>query len=202
MRGRVMAARAVWATPPRALLARVRWLFLLASLFAGVTLLPQLVVATTAAPLRLLATAAAATLCWRWVRCYRYGAGTPLWELAEAALLCVIALAVGPLPALGPFYVSLYYRALYPSAPRTVARTLAYLAAFLGAAHLGSSPLSPTSAEVTGQVFGFILSAVVMHVVARALVMQERAVRREQTLREASVALVAATTRDEVYAAA
>ncbi len=202
MRGRVMAARAVWATPPRALLARVRWLFLLASLFAGVTLLPQLVVATTAAPLRLLATVAAATLCWRWVRCYHYGAGTPLWELAEAALLCVIALAVGPLPALGPFYVSLYYRALYPSAPRTVARTLAYLAAFLGAAHLGSSPLSPTSAEVTGQVFGFILSAVVMHVVARALVMQERAVRREQTLREASVALVAATTRDEVYAAA
>ncbi len=201
MRGCMMAARAAWATP-RDLLARVRWLFLLASLFTGVILLPQLVVATTAAPLRLLAAAAAVTLCWRWVRCYRYGAGTPLWEPAEAALLFVIALAIGPLLALSPFYVSLYYRALYPSAPRAVARTLAYLAAFLGAAYLESAPLSPASAEVTGQVFGFVLSSVMMHVVARALVMQERAVRREQTLREASVALVAATTRDEVYTAA
>jgi len=204
VRGRITAVRGVraaWA-PPRELLARVRWLFLLASLFAGVTLLPQLVVDTTAVPLRLLAAAAAVTLCWRWVRVYRRGAGSPLWDPLEAALLFIIALAAGPMPALGAFYVSLYYRALYPCAPRTVARALAYLAAFVGAVQFGSSQLSLASAEVMGQFFGFVLSAVVMHVVARALVMQERAVRREQTLREASVALVAATTRDEVYAAA
>ncbi len=202
MRGRMMAARAGWATPPRALLARVRWLFLLASLFTGVALLPQLVLDATALPLRLLAVAAAATLCWRWVHVYRHGPGAPLWDPLEAALLFVIALAVGPMPALGPIYVSLYYRALYPSTPRTAARAFAYLAAFVGAVHLGSSPLSLASAEVIGQVFGFALSSVVMHVVAVALVTQERAVRREQALREAGALLMAATDRPGIYAAA
>jgi len=202
MGGRMMAARAALATPPRELLARVRWLFLLASLGAGVALLPLLILTATAVPLRLLAAAAAATLCWRWVRVYRHGSGAPLWDPLEAALLFVIALAVGPMPALGPIYVSLYYRALYPSAPRTAARALAYLAAFVGAVQLGSWPLSLASAEVIGQVFGFALSSVVMHVVAVALVTQERAVRREQALREAGGLLMAATDRPGVYAAA
>lgn len=180
----------------------MRWIFLLASLVTGVALVPQFILDATAVPLRLLAAGAAATLCWRWVSVYRHGPGAPLWDPLEAALLFVIALAVGPMPALGPFYVSLYYRALYPSAPRTVARALAYLAAFVGAVHLGSSPLSLAPAEVIGQVFGFVLSSVVMHIVAVALVTQERAVRREQALREAGALLMAATDRPGIYAAA
>jgi diguanylate cyclase (GGDEF)-like protein/PAS domain S-box-containing protein len=195
-------------TMPEGLLARIRWVFLLSSLFVALTVVPMLAFVSTETPsLRAAGGIALLVLCWRWVQRYRQEQVSLLWDLAEGPLLLLLTHAVDPLPLVGVFYVSLYYQTLYGSPARVATHILMYLGAFMGAAAL--DPDVPVlSAAILLHVPGFSLSATMMSIVAITLSKHEQVVAREQDLlarersqRELADALVMTTDRAGIVSA-
>ncbi len=180
--------------PPPRLLARVRWLFLLLALFnAAVMLVMLLLVSSTDRVVQVAALVGLVWLCWRGLRGYQlmhFSLGPVLFE---GLALLLVGLAVSPMRALGLFYISLFFRALYGSVHRVATITVVYLGVYIGAniiaAHYGGAALSLV---VINQALGFLVLAGMIHVLGRTLQRHEAAVTQERLLREAGAALVVA----------
>jgi len=187
-------------TPPADLLARVRWLLLLGSLSTMPFILPSLIWRPAqVGPLPLAAACVGLLwLPWRWVCQYRHaGRLTPL-DAADGPLLLAIGAAVGPLTALGIFYVSLYFRSLYGSWRRGAMHLCVYVGAYLGA--VLCSPTDGAAGALVLEIAGFVFSVVVMHLLLLTLTKHEQAVGRARALRQAGASLVAAPDREGIYA--
>jgi len=190
--------------PPDTALARVRWFFFLLAL-ANLAMVGPMLVFASQEPVTLRVAAALATAClgWWWARTFTRAQVPWLAVVPEGLALLLITAALGdPVRASGVLYTGLYFRALYGSAPAVGASTLAVSGALVGAELRSRLPAAVLVGPVVTNTIGYVSVALLMHVVARALSGHERSNAREQALRRAGAALVAATDRDSIARAA
>src|SRR3954468_23805468 len=130
-------------TPPKNLLSRVRWIFLLVGIFiAALTLLPVLL-ASTPGLFKAAALVGLLLLLLRWIHGYMRGTFSPFWDPFEGLAIFAVSIAsIDPLAALGLVYSGLSFRSLYGSGRRVLLVLLVYLGAFLLAV-----PLSLTASD-------------------------------------------------------
>ena len=188
--------------PPKSLLARIRWIFLLIAITGPVFTVPVLFTGTTAWPLQAVTFAGLLLLIRYWVRGYKRGYFSRAGKVFEGLVVLGAGLAIGtPLDLLSLVYNGLVFRSLYGERRDVVGTALAYVGGFLGVVPLswlltGSRiPLT----EILPHLFGLTLLAVVFHILATTLIGHERAMTREEILREAGAALVATRDRASVY---
>jgi signal transduction histidine kinase len=186
-------------TPPTGLLARTRWLFLLAALIATGILGPLLVVVGNADwPHKLAACAALAVAGLSWVLTYRRGRLWLVGDTVEAVGLVIMGTTLYfGLGVLVPALTGVCFRSLYGSG-----RRVALGAAVYGGAFIASMALAPRQAFLDqgpiriGVSLAFLaVLAGAMHVVAVALRQHEEALVREQGLRRELEASNRALTR-------
>lgn len=159
-------------------------------------------VSTSEWTIRVAALFPLAFLAARYVRGYRRGSFSPIWDVPEALALFVILAAVGPEHGLGLLYVGLYFRFLYGSLGPALVRALLYFGAFAGAMALAAaSPAAILSARIVPHAIGFVAVACVMNFLATILGKHERAMSREKILGKAGAALSAAVGREDTYEA-
>ncbi len=192
-------------TPPRYLLERVRWIFLLSALVMAAIPVPMILSRNAVGrPLQALAIAGLLWLCWWWIRGYKRANFPPLWYVPEGIAVCAAAVAVGnPLYALGLVYTGLMFRSLYGTRRSVVATLLIYLVAFCGAVVISTSLTNADQSFVDAlpQVPGLPLMAALLHIMTTSIARHERATFREKTLREAGAKLVSALDRESIYQA-
>ena len=195
--------------PPRGLLGRVRWSFLLAALVMSVLVVPTTLTSANPTPtfLRAAAFVGLAFLAWRYARGYLRGDLSPLALTAiEGLALGAACLATGnPPAALGLVYAGLMFRSLYGHARGVATGLVVYLAAFCASVAL--TPLATRgyevgAASVIPNLFGLALMAAVLHLLSVTLSRQGRALERERALRDAGAALAASHDRAMIYDAA
>lgn len=135
-----------WRPPPDGL-DRARWFYLVFTVFMLVTGTFQIPFTSPMPPAWWLgAVPAVGYLLWRRMREYRLGAlQPPNQDIIEALAVFVVLLTVGPFTAgLGVLYASVFFRAVFGSAPRAVLTCLIYLLA-LSASAWYAEQLSPTT---------------------------------------------------------
>jgi diguanylate cyclase (GGDEF)-like protein len=199
--GRLLSAR---VRPPRELLTRVRWAFLLVAYFnAGLSLV--LIAASDAEmPVRVAGLCATAFLCWRWQRGYKRGHFDVPSELIAGGALIVLGFGAGdPIRSGMVVYMSLFLQALFGTRRRVALATAIHLSAYAVAVALSPTlaRLEIWSPEVLMTPPGVAMVAV-MFVLGSSLGRHERAAARERALARFGSALVASTDRQSVYAAA
>jgi diguanylate cyclase (GGDEF)-like protein len=185
--------------PPNSLLARIRWLFLLCSIFNLIALLPLVVFRSPSpVPIRIAGVFGIAVITIYWIRsyrCARFLSGGYLLE--TVALLVVCGSLETPDQALGAIYCGLYFRGLYGSW-RSVAPTIIVFGASYFGSQLANPAVRTAPSEAIQQAIGFFISASVMALVSSFGGSHERAAIRERALARAGAGLVAATSRDVV----
>lgn len=188
--------------PPKKLLARVRWIFLLVGLFAVLITLLSVFDSPRTLSLRVAALAGLSWLCWSWIHVYRRERVSPVWDVAEG--LAVFAVGVGalePLAALGVVYNGLIFRSLYGKSGRVAGIGAIYLGALLGAVAFSVSFFGARLSleQLVPQVLGLVVLAAMFHVLAVTLAKSERTLDRETVLRKAGAALVGSRDRESIY---
>ena len=191
---------------PNGLLGRVRWVFLLASLFAAALVVPAIITSEhpTPALLRVAAFVGLGFLAWRYARGYRRSRfpSVPLTG-PEGLALGAACLATGSPPAaLVLVYAGLMFRSLYGRAPDVFVVLVVYLAAFSAALALtprATGGYEVMLASVLPNLFGLVLMSATLHLLSLALFRQGRALDRERALRDAGAA---SHDRKMVYEAA
>jgi diguanylate cyclase (GGDEF)-like protein len=172
-------------TPPKELLARLRWFFLLFGLFFVATYLPQILLQSDR-QWWIRGTAAAALVgmgAW-WLRCFRRGRFPAVGLLVEcAAFVACVLTPTDPFKGLGLLYIAVNFRSLYGSLRQVVTfagvATACFVVATLAAPHLGL--IDRTS------MLGYVLPgvpplAVIAHLVAVASLRSVRSTARERLL--------------------
>jgi hypothetical protein len=203
---RTKARLEVFLKPPGPLLARVRWIFLLASLlmvFFQIYMI--LTVDVVVWPVRALGITSLLWLYWWWDRGYRRASFPSVSFLFESVAIFVVALAIGSPPfSLGLIYVSLIFRSLYGSWRAFLAILIGYLVAFYGAVAVSLTLLEGFAVPlwlVLPEGIGLIMISTVLHMLATVLEKHERAISRERILSEAGVKLVSTLNREGIYQA-
>lgn len=185
-------------------LARLRYLLVVLGILAAALLIPRLAFESSMrVGVRAAGVASAAALAWRWILAFRYGRLHPLGDLPEAAALVVIGWAAdGPQGALGLYYLALSFRSTYGSLPRAGMGALLYVGAYVAAGAIAAaSALVPDSREVAGTALGFLLTGLLVHLLASSLERQARSQERERVVADAGASLLAAECREDVYRA-
>jgi diguanylate cyclase (GGDEF)-like protein/PAS domain S-box-containing protein len=174
----------------------VRWVFFLLALANLAFLGPMLVLGSAEPPVRLTAAILAIGLgCW-WSRTYTRARAHWLAVVPEGIALVLITVAVGdPVRASGVLYTGLYFRACYGRPPAVAVTTLAFLGAMVGGQLWSGTLGAGLFEQLLTNTIGFVSVAALMQVVVKALSQHERSLAREQALRQAGAALVAATDR-------
>src|SRR5581483_9851262 len=139
--------------------------------------------------------AALAGLCWLWVEEYRR-ALSGKWDLLEGVGLIAVGVAVGnPLYMLLLLYGRLCFRSFVPSVRDAITAGVTFFVAFFVPVLI----LQASGLQLVFLASGFPLCVVIMNTLHQTLDRLERSVGREQVLREAGAALVAATDRADIY---
>jgi hypothetical protein len=87
---------------PKSLLSRVRWIFLLASIFMAILALLPVLLASTPWLYKAAALVGLLLLPLRWIRGYMRGTFSPFWDPLEGLAIFVVGVAsINPLTALG-----------------------------------------------------------------------------------------------------
>jgi diguanylate cyclase (GGDEF)-like protein len=198
-----VTARRKWFAPPRGLLARVRWCFLLVALFdVGLSL--ALIGASEAwLAIRLCGALACGYLGWCWLRGYRRGKFGVAVDLLAGPALLVIGFGTGdPMRAGILIYPGLFLRALFGNRRRLMLATAVQLSAYAAAILLSPKRdnLSFWSPELLLQPTGVAMVAV-MYVLGSSLRRHGRAAAREQALARVGSQLVASSDEQTVFAA-
>ncbi|MBV9042412.1 MAG: EAL domain-containing protein [Acidimicrobiia bacterium] len=182
--------------PPKPLLERVRWTFLMFSLISGCLLLIAIFSNhTTSVAVQATGILALAGLSWLWVEEYRRSLSAK-WDLVEAAGLIAAALAVGnPLFMLLLLYGRVSFRTFSPSVRDAVTAGVVFFFAFFAPVLI----LDASGLQLVFLASGFPLCVVIMNTLHQTLDRLERSVEREQILRVAGAALVSATDRADIY---
>jgi diguanylate cyclase (GGDEF)-like protein/PAS domain S-box-containing protein len=186
--------------PPKALLPRVRWTFLQFSLISGCLLMAAVLTRhDSSAAIKAVGVGSLVCLCWLWVEEYRRPM-TSRWDLVEGVALVGVAVAVGnPLYMLLLLYGRLCFRSFCPSVRQAVTAGAIFFAAFFAPVLILRSSGGQFSLELVFLASGFPLCVAIMNTLHQTLDRLERSVEREQVLRVAGAALVAATDRADIY---
>lgn len=162
--------------PTQGLLGRVRWTFLLCTLFGFVVFVPTLFfAASTPRPTRALGALALLGPYAGWIRGYRRGSFSGVALGYESVMLSLITFATrAPQLVLGMLYCGLYFRALDGPVRRVGLLWLIYLNIYLLAAAMWS-PTRFASAAVLGQIPGFVVAVSLMAMLQLVLTKHEQA---------------------------
>jgi diguanylate cyclase (GGDEF)-like protein len=192
-----------WIGPPRGLLPRVRWAFLLVALFDILLSLLLSAASDAPVPLRLGGILAAGFLGWHWQRGYRRGHFSLVGDFVSPIALLLVGLGAGDTMRAGVvLYASLFLHAVFGNRRRLVLATCLNLGAYVVAIALSPTraALSPWSPEIVLQPSGVAMIGV-MYVLGSTLARHERASVRERALARVGTQLVASTDVETVYAA-
>lgn len=180
-------------------LPRLRLAFFAFAAFNCAVVLILLLSAATG-PVRLAGVAGAVFLGTWWTYAARRGGSAWPGDGLEAIAILAMSIAVGaPEKAFGVYYGTLFFRSLYGSAPRAVARALSFLAALIVAVQLSPAPVG-FGARVMPHAFAFVFTAIVMQLVQVTLRRYERSLRRERILRDLSIDLTTAHDAPAMHA--
>lgn len=190
---------------PRRPLARLRLLLLLLLGFGALPVVASRTLETTAGlPLRVVSCAALVLLVAWYTWGYRRGSLPAIGLGVDAVLLLAAGAPLGgPLGLLGLWTLALAFRSLFETGWRGILPVLAY-----GLALAAGSVAAPLYAQSGGELYEpvqapiFLAFGLVMWIMAAALRRQELALARQQLLTQAGAELVAASTRDDILAAA
>ncbi|MBV8979393.1 MAG: EAL domain-containing protein, partial [Acidimicrobiia bacterium] len=177
-------------------LERVRWTFLQFSLISGCLLLIAVLTNhKTSVSVQAMGIAAIAGLGWLWIEEYRRSLSAK-WDVVEAVGLIAAAVAVGnPLYMLLLLYGRVSFRTFSPSVREAISAGIVFFVAFFAPVLI----LQASGLQLVFLASGFPLCVVIMNTLHQTLDRLERSVEREQVLREAGAALVAATDRADIY---
>ncbi|MBV8296357.1 MAG: EAL domain-containing protein [Acidimicrobiia bacterium] len=185
---------------PKPLLERVRWTFLQFSLISGCLLMVAVLARhDSSVAVKAVGIVALAGLSWLWVEEYRLPLSAR-WDLVEGAALVAVGVAVGnPLYMLLLLYGRLSFRSFSSSIRQAVTAGIIFFAAFFAPVLILPSSGGEFSLQLVFLASGFPLCVAIMNTLHQTLDRLERSVEREQVLREAGAALVAATDRADIY---
>jgi PAS domain S-box-containing protein len=178
-------------------LARLRLAFLA---FAGFnTVVVTIMITAAGRPgLRLAGAAAALGLLALWIVGFRRERFALASEVLEAAAIFATVCAIGqPEKTYGIFYTALFFRSLYGSVPRTIARAGLYLAVLISGVVATQASID-FSVQIAPHAFAFLFTGLVMRLVAVTLARYERALVRERALRKLASELAGTQTDDEM----
>lgn len=172
--------------PPKTLIGRVRWLFLLLGLLNAVFIFPVLASSAAGRGTRVLAAVSLTLLTVYWVRGYRRERfSTAMVPLEGAAAFAALAGVGDPVSGEGIIYCAFLFRGLYGSARSVVLLGVSLLAAYFGAVLTASANGTLPAGVLTESLFvtgpTFVVVAFVMHLLASTLTGHEQLAR---TLRE------------------
>jgi signal transduction histidine kinase len=188
---------------PRPPIERLHTLLLLLCLGGAAVALPRVALAADPnLPRRAAAAAALLLLAGWWIAGRRRGGlPAPLLALDGPLLLAVSAPLGGPMGVLGLLVLGVAFRSAFAAGPAALLPTAVY-GLTLAAGSL-AAPLYAGPAQGPYQLFqtAGLLVGLLMWLLADALRRQEDALRRQRRLAEASAALLAAASREEVLAA-
>src|SRR5436190_5401631 len=185
---------------PKPLLERVRWTFLQFSLISACLLMAAVLTRDgSSAAVQAAGVTALAGLSWLWIEEYRRSLSSR-WDVVEGLALVAVAVAVGnPLYMLLLLYGRLCFRSFSSSVRQAVAAGVIFFAAFFAPVLILRSRGEQFSFQLVFLASGFPLCVAIMNTLHQTLDRLERSVEREQVLREAGAALVAATDRVDIY---
>ncbi|MBV8304385.1 MAG: hypothetical protein JOZ04_09270, partial [Acidimicrobiia bacterium] len=185
---------------PKPLLERVRWTFLHFSLISACLLMVAVLARhDSSVAVKAVGIVALAGLSWLWVEEYRLPLSAR-WDLVEGAALVAVGVAVGnPLYMLLLLYGRLSFRSFSSSIRQAVTAGIIFFAAFFAPVLILPSSGGEFSLQLVFLASGFPLCVTIMNTLHQTLDRLERSVEREQVLREAGAALVAATDKADIY---
>jgi diguanylate cyclase (GGDEF)-like protein/PAS domain S-box-containing protein len=195
------ANRASLLRPPKPLLQRVRWTFLQFSAVTAVLLTVAILMRDKGGvAVHAMGLGGLVALCWLWIEEYRRSLSTR-WDVVEGLALVAVAVAVGnPLYMLLLLYARLSFRSFAPSVRQSVLAGVIFFAAFFAPVLILRGAGERLSFQLVFLASGFPLCVAIMNILHQTLDRLERSVVREQVLRGAGAALVAATDRADIYA--
>ncbi len=157
---------------PSDIVGRTRSLFLTLSLVTTVLVVPPLLLPHPERSIwNLVVLALLTLLCWRWYRWFQIGQFAAYDPLIEVLALTALTWTLSePSMALGVFYVGLYYRSLFGNRRQAMLGVITFAAAyFTGIGLHANSTNVLLTAPVISPVTGFILTGIVMYVIAQTL---------------------------------
>jgi diguanylate cyclase (GGDEF)-like protein len=194
----------VWARRPEDLVGRTRWLFGVCCLVGLVATLAAFTLEAEGPPPSLpLVAGAAVVLVTSWVRRYRTGRTSVVWDVLEAVAVFALAASSGdPAGAMRVGFPAIWFRAVYGSSTGrallyTLALQTAVVAAFPVRDAFDLSSLPNTFPVALGTTPVALVTAVVAHHLTVGLVSREQAQRRDAALAKLSADLLAPDLLDE-----
>lgn len=192
-------------TPPRQLLARIRWLFLVCCLVAALIVIWGLTIDPSSEGMRrVVAGAALVLLCWWWIRCHERSWVTRASAVFEAALLCIIGVTLEePHDAFLLTSLGLAYRSLYGKKNDVVFSVVVFGIAQYIVIATGAPAFDPVAdlAVFLHQLPQLVMWGTVLHVLGAHVTKHEETALRQKALATVGVALVAANTAEDIYRA-
>ena len=205
VKGRIASQTGAVFSPPKQLLARIRWLFLVCCLVAALIVIWGLTIdPDSEGARRVVAGVALVLLSWWWIRCHERSSLTRASAVFEAAVLCAIGLTLGePNDAFLLTSLGLAYRSLYGKK-----RDVVFAVVVFGVAQFVTIAVtSPDFTSMDGFVAFFhqlpqlVMWGTVMHVLGAHVGRHEEAALRQKTLASVGAALVAANTSEDIFRA-
>jgi PAS domain S-box-containing protein len=204
-----MMANALLRTikPPKDFRHRIRWLFVIGSLFSMLLLVNELLFVSEAPIVqRALAVALLAVYAAETVRCYvntRWGRYVPFVEFVT---LTIAAITIGHIShVLAVFYIGMYFRILYHGIRELTVLVLTYVAAYLAGALVAPLLHNGTSVNIATDVLpslaGFVVFGYIKLGLTASTVRHEGVAARERYLARAAAAIMAATDRAAIESA-
>jgi diguanylate cyclase (GGDEF)-like protein/PAS domain S-box-containing protein len=192
-------------SPPKQLLARIRWLFLVCCLVAGLIIVWGLTIdPSSEGTRRVVAGSTLVLLCAWWILCHERGRFPVGSVIFEAASLCVIGITLEqPHDAFLLTSLGLAFRSLYGKRSDVVRSVVAFGCAQYVTIAAGSPSFDPLAGIVAflHQFPQLVMWGTVMHVLGAHAGKHEEAALRQKALATAGAALVAANTAEDIYRA-
>jgi diguanylate cyclase (GGDEF)-like protein/PAS domain S-box-containing protein len=205
-KGRIGSQVAAVFSPPKQLLARIRWLFLVCCLVAGLIVIWGLTIdPSSEGRRRIVAGTALVVLCAWWIRCHERSSVTRASAAFEAGLLCLIGVSLEqPHDAFLLTSLGLAFRSLYGSKRDVVFAVAAFGIAQYVVIAVGDRGSDALAGFVVffHQLPQLVMWGTVMHVLGVHVGKHEEAALRQRALAGAGAALVAANTSEDIYRAA
>ena len=205
IKGRITSQTGAVFTPPKQLLARIRWLFLVCCLVAALIVVWGLTIDPASEGMRrAISGGALVTLCWWWIRSHEKESFSRTSAVLEAALLCTIGVTLKePHDAFLLTSLGLAFRSLYGRKTDVTFAVVLFGIAQLGTIAIGSPTLTPVQAFVVffHQLPQLVMWGTIMYLLGSHVAKHEQAALRQKTLATAGAALVAANTSEDIFRA-
>ena len=205
IKGRIASQTSAVFSPPKQLLARIRWLFLVCCLVAALIIMWGLAVdPSSEGTRRAVAGLALVILCWWWIRCHERSTFTRSSAVLEGVLLCIIGVSLKePNDAFLLTSLGLAFRSLYGRGGDVGFGVFAFSLAQYATIGLTPPDFQPLQGFLAflHQLPQLVMWGAVMHVLGSHVGIHEEAATRQKALATGGAALVAANTSEDIFRA-